>query len=101
MSKEEHSKFELETLTKIDQIIERLDILIELMIPTPKIEDSEPGETGLEVLKLCDTKHTIEDMMKKLKKNHNTIKMALRRLREKGVIRSIKIRNKTYYIRIQ
>ena len=89
--------FETKTLERLEAIVDRLNILIELSVPPPKTEGM--GKTEAKVLELCDMKNTVDDMMKKLKKTRNVIDVRLHSLRKKGLIRSIKLGKKTYYVR--
>jgi DNA-binding transcriptional ArsR family regulator len=99
MSKQKSTNFEVKALERLSQIVERLNILIELSVLPLKIEGLEIGKADLEVLELCNMKNTTEDMARKLKKNRNAIGQALHRLKEKGLVRSIKIGDKTYHVR--
>ena len=87
------------TLSSLRKIEKKLDILIALQkraTPTPDTGDEEK-----KILKLCDNKHTIDDIMNKTGKNRNTVKTTLFHLRNKGLIISVKTKDKkTVYERI-
>jgi len=97
MTEQKMTVFENKTLEKLEAIVDRLDILIELSVPPPKTEGM--GKTEAKVLELCDIKHTANDMMKKLKKTRTLIDVTLHNLRSKGFIRSVKVGKKTYHVR--
>jgi len=82
------------------EVIERLDVLISLLIP--KFDESKYPLKGLaiEILKLANAENTVEDMVKKLAKNRAVIDNAISKLRSIGLIKSISKNGKTYYIRL-
>ena len=94
MSKEQISKL----LKLLKSIETKLNILVRLQkasMPRPKITKAER-----EILKLCDKKHTIEDMMKETKKTKTNVNTLLSMLRTKGYIKSTKSQNRLVYKRI-
>lgn len=93
------TSFEKAMLEKLEQIVERLNILIELGIPEFKIEGLKLGSVEKVVLKLCDLKHTRKEIVKKTRKTENQIDVTLNNLRRKKLIKSLKIGNKTFYVR--
>jgi len=95
------SEFEKKTLEKLDEIVERLNILVDLSVPPLNIEGLKLGEVERQILELCDLKNTREDMASKLGKNLKHIDKTLTGLRNKGLIRSLKIAGKTCYIRLK
>jgi hypothetical protein len=82
------------------EVVERLDILISLMIPQFKPDKYQIKGLGLDVLKLADAEHSVEDMVKKLKKPRTVIDPILSKLRTQGLIKSISKNSKTFYIRL-
>ena len=90
----------LEELVKsVKNIESKLDILVNLQIassPKPKI-----GKEEQKILKLCDKKHTIADMMQITKKKEGTIKSTLNHLKLKTLIRTIVVEGKTVYERVR
>lgn len=82
------------------EVVERLDILISLMIPKFESARYQIKGLGLDILKLCDAEHPVEDMMKRLKKPRTTIDQTLSKLRLQGFIKSISKNSKTFYIRL-
>lgn len=93
------SSFENVMLEKLDQIVERLNVLIELSIPEFHIEGLKLGSVEKTVLRLCDLKHTRKEIAKKTRKTENQIDVTLNSLRRKKLIKSLKIGNKTFYVR--
>jgi len=93
------SKKQFNDLMKSLKSIEsNLDLLVRLQkanLPKPKITTEEK-----KVLKLCDKKHTVSDMMKKIGKTETNVNKLLSLLRGKGVIRSVKKKDKLVYERI-
>jgi predicted DNA-binding protein (UPF0251 family) len=84
---------------KENEILNRLDTLISLLIPGIDEKNYEIKGLGLEILRLCDYEHTVSDMTKKLKKSRNQIDSNLSKLRSKGMIKSVIKNNETVYIR--
>lgn len=86
----------------LEEINEKMDIIISLMIP-PFSEDRYElkGETQLKVLKLCDLKHTQQDMVKKLGKTKKSISRAIEELSKKNLIRSVHKEDKFVYLRLK
>ena len=92
-----------ELLKSIKNIESKLEVLVTIQktiqkasIPKPKI-----GKEQKKILKLCDKKHSMDDMVLKTNKKKGTIKATLNNLRNKGMIQSIKIDNKVVYERIR
>lgn len=82
------------------EVVERLDILISLMIPQFENGKYAIKGIGLEILKYSDAEHSVDDMMKKLKKPRTVIDPILSKLRSQGLIKSITKNSKTFYIRL-
>jgi transcription initiation factor IIE alpha subunit len=93
------SKEQFEELNKsLKSIDGKLEILINLqkrVLPEPTI-----GKEEKKVLKLCDKKHTIDDIVKETGKTENNVNVILSRLREKGLIRSVETKNNIVYEKI-
>jgi DNA-binding transcriptional ArsR family regulator len=93
------SKKQFEELLKsLKGIEDKLEILINLqktILPKPSLGDEER-----KVLKLCDRKHTIDDIVRETGKSENNVKVTLSRLRDKGLIRSVEIKNRLVYEKI-
>jgi len=85
----------LKTLKDIDS---KLSILISLHKST--IKQPKIGEEAKSILKLCNGKNSVEDMITITKKKRNTIEVSLSSLRKKGLIRSTNFKNKTVYVKI-
>lgn len=93
------TEFEALMLNKLDQMIERMNILIELSIPPLNVEGLKLGKVEEAVLGLCDLKNTANDMASKLGKTSTHIHKTISVLRDKNLVKSLKIGDKTYYIR--
>jgi hypothetical protein len=88
-----------ELLKSVRNIESKLDIMVSLQktsAPMPKI-----GKEEKKVLKLCDKKHTIADMVQETQKKEGTINSTLNHLKTKGLIQTAKIDDKTVYERIR
>jgi len=87
-----------EMISLLKSIEEKMDTLVNLqrsLMPKPKL-----GKEEKKVLKFCDRKNTIAEIATKTGKTSNNVNFLLTKLRSKGVIRSVKIRNRTVYERI-
>lgn len=94
MSKEQFRKL----MKSLKSIETKLDILVSLQrasMPKPKITREER-----KILKLCDKKHTIHDIVQKTGKTKTNVNFLLSQLRKKGVIKSVKLKDKLVYGRI-
>jgi len=93
------SKKQFEELLKsLKSIEDKLEIIIKLqktILPKPSL-----GKEEKKVLKLCDRKHTIDDIVRETGKTENNVKVILSRLRDKGLIRSVEIKSKLVYEKI-
>lgn len=93
------SKKQFEELLKsLKSIEDKMEILINLqktILPKPSL-----GEEEKKVLKLCDRKHTIDDIVRETGKSENNVNVTLSRLRDKGLMRSVEIKNRLVYERI-
>ena len=83
------------------EVVERLDILISLMVPAFNSSKYQIKGVGLDILRLADGNNTVEDMVKKLKKPRTVIDPLLSKLRSQDLIKSVSKNSKTYYIRLQ
>lgn len=90
----------MKLLGKLDEISELLTLLVELSVPPLNIKGLRLGRTEKDVLALCDLKHAEQDMASKLGKKSSHIRKTLAGLRKKGLIRSVKVRKRTYYLRV-
>lgn len=89
------SKEELEIPKYLKRIDEKLETIINLLkrsAPAPKISDEER-----KILLLCNSKNSMDDMMKKTKKTKTNIAFLLSSLRSKGLIKSVTVKNKLVY----
>jgi len=85
----------LKSLRSIENKLETLVILQKAVMPKQKL-----GSEQNKILKLCDKKHTVEDMVKETGKTKSNVKSILSILRKKGLIRSVKLKDKVVYERI-
>ena len=83
-----------------NEIAERLDILISLLIPP--FNENKYGFNGLalDVLRYCDAQHTVDEIVKALKQKKNAVEKALTKLRGLGLMRSVTKDGKIYYVRL-
>jgi len=95
------SKFELKLLEKLDEVVDRLNLLVELTTSPPNIEGLKLGPVEKSVLELCDLRHTRQEMASKLKKSLDVIGQKLKTLREKRLVESVKFGEKTFYLRLK
>jgi hypothetical protein len=91
MSKKQVEKL-LESLKNIEDKLETIIRLQKTVLPKPSL-----GKEQKKVLRLCDRKHTIDDIVKETGKTENNVKVILSHLRDKGLIRSVEIKNKLVY----
>ena len=87
-----------ELMKSLKSIEAKLDILITLqkaVTPKPKV-----GKEEKKILKFCDRKHTIDDIVKETGKKHSNVRATLSNLRKKALIRSVKTKDKFVYERI-
>lgn len=81
-------------------VVERLDILISLLVPK-FVEDKYPLKgIGIDILRFADAEHTVDDIIKKIKKSRPVVDNTISKLRGMGLIKSISKNGKTYYIRL-
>jgi hypothetical protein len=87
-----------ELLKSLKSIEDKLEIIIKLqktILPKPSL-----GKEEKKILKLCDRKHTIDDIVRETGKTENNAKVILSHLRDKGLIRSVEIKSKLVYEKI-
>lgn len=53
------------------------------------------------ILKLCDKKHTIQDMAVETGKKEATIRSAIRDLKKKGLVKQVRIDGRAFFERIR
>lgn len=94
MTKEQFNKL----MKSLKSIESKLDVLVRLQrasMPKPSV-----GKEEKKILKLCDKKHTIDDMAKETGKKPHNVTVILSNLRKKGLIGSVKVKDKPVYERI-
>lgn len=82
-------------------ILEKLDIIISLMIPSFSNNNHDLKGLALDVLKLCDYENTVTDMVKKLRKGRPQIDNSLSKLRGMGLIKTVQKNESTVYVRLK
>lgn len=85
-------------LKSLKRIESKLDILVRLQKASLPKQNATTEEN--KILKLCDKKHTIQDMVTKTGKSEGNVKFLLSQLRKKVLIKSVKLSDKTVYKRI-
>ena len=82
---------------KLLKQLKNIETKLDLLVKFAKITAPPLKVTGEEkkILKLCNQKNSIDDIMKKTGKTRNTMKVTLAHLRSKGVITSEEIMGKT------
>ncbi len=92
---------EAETLGRI---LERLDVIMELMLPGPRIgvEEKERLLTSARkrVYNLCDMRHTTLEIAKELNKSESNIRKVLSELRTGSLIKTMQLDGRTVFARI-
>lgn len=99
MSETSLNKGQFEELKKslkgIDEKLEILIILQKRILPAQNV-----GKEEQKVLDLCDRKHTIDNIVKETGKSENNVNVILSHLRDKGLLRSVEIKDKVVYEKI-
>lgn len=82
--------------------IKRLENKLDILISLQKSSIKRPEVSGEEknILKLCNGKNTIQDIINKTDKTINNVKVTLTHLKKKGLIKSAKIKNRLVYVKI-
>jgi len=91
----EQDKQILKVLKDIDS---KLSILISLQKTIAK--PANLGKAEKEILKLCNGKNTMKDIMEITSKKKNNVESTLSHLRKKGIIKSATMNKKTVYVKI-
>lgn len=85
-------------MASLKSLESKLDILVRLQkasLPKPNITKAERS-----VLKLCDKKHTVEDIVKETGKSKSSVENLLSQLRKKGQIITVRSKDKVVYGKI-
>jgi len=75
--------------------------LIGLSIPPPETGRIKLSKLEQAIYDLCDLQHSRKEIATTLKKSPNLISVTLNRLKRKGLIRSVKIVDRTCYLRLR
>ncbi len=94
-AKEKNIKDLIDILESIDDKLNVIIVLQKANMPKPKI-----GVEESKILKLCDRQHTIDDMVRATGKAEGTVKATLSHLRDKALILTLRMKDKTVYERI-
>lgn len=94
MNKDKFGKL-MKSLKSIEAKLDIIIVLQKAVTPEPKI-----GKEENKILRLCDRKHTIDDIAKETGKKYNTVNAVLGILRKKGCIRSVRLKDRVVYERI-
>lgn len=89
---------ENEILGSLKNIEKKLDILIKIqksIAPKPKI-----GSDEKKILKFCNSKYTINEIVEKTQKTKGSVEVVLSKLRSMGIIKSVKIKGKIVYSKV-
>lgn len=87
-----------EILGSLKNIEKKLDVLIKIQ----KSIASEPkiSSNVKKVLKFCNSKYTINEIVDKTNKTKGSVKVILSKLRGQGIIKSVKIKGKIVYSKV-
>jgi hypothetical protein len=85
----------VKSLGNIETGLELVADLLKARLPPPKV-----GKEEKKILRLCDKKNTSEEIAKKTHKSENNVNVMLTDLRDKALIRSVKIEGRVVYERI-
>jgi len=94
LDREQFKEF-IKCAKNIENKLDTLIIFMKLMAPKPKL-----GKEEAEILKLCNKKNNISDMVKKLEKTEKNVGVVLTNLRKKGYIKSTIMNDKYVYMKI-
>jgi len=89
---------ENEILGSLKNIEKKLDILIKIqksIAPEPKL-----GSDEKKILKFCNSKYTINEIVEKTQKTKHYIEVILSKLRGSGIIKSVKIKGRIVYSKV-
>lgn len=84
-----------------EKVLQRLDVIISLLIPPFEESKYSVKGLGIEILKLCDFRHSTADIIKAVKKPRQAVDNALSKLRSQGIIVSVPKDSGTYYMRLK
>lgn len=85
----------VESLKRIEKKLDLLASFAKLAVHKPKV-----GKEEAKVLILCDRKHSAKEIAEKIGKTENNVNVILTHLKDKNLIESLEIDDKTAYQRI-
>ena len=88
-------------LQRLDEIVQRLDLLVELSIPSPKTQTVRLSKLEQAVYALCDMQHDRKEVARILGKSPNLVSVTLDALKKKGLVRSMSVAGRTCYLRLR
>jgi DNA-binding transcriptional ArsR family regulator len=94
------SETEKSVLAKLDEIAAILAALIHLLVPEPTPDRYDLKGEQREVYELCDSTHTIKEIVHTVGKPASQIRGSLTRLKKKGLVGSIKRKGTVLYYRV-
>jgi len=91
-----------EQFKKLMQSLKSIESKLDVLVAIHRASAPKPKTTPAEkvILKLCDNKHTIDDIIKESGKTRTNVESLLSKLRKKGQIMSVKVKGKRVYKRI-
>lgn len=91
-----------EQYTQLLKILREINEKLSILISLQKVSTKPPslGDSEKQILKLCNGKNSVDDMMKITSKKRNNIEVTLNHLRKKGMIKSNTLNQKTVYFKI-
>ena len=84
----------------LEDVLSYLTVLVRLLVPAPTPDEFNLKDEQREVYILCDSMHTINEIVKIIGKPANQIRMTLTRLRRKGLVQSVKLGGRVVYFRV-
>ena len=94
------SEIEKSVLAKLDEIAIILAALIRLLVPEPIPDRYDLKGEQREVYELCDSTHTIKEIVQTVGKPASQIRGSLTRLKKKGLVGSMKRKGIVLYYRV-
>jgi len=84
----------MESMKSLESKLDKLVIFAKMGVPKLKISPEEN-----KIFKLCNKKNSMDDMIKKTGKTKTNVGFLLSQLKSKGLIKSVKIKDKLVYER--
>ena len=84
----------------LEDVLSHLTVLVRLLVPAPTPDEFNLKGEQREVYILCDSMHTIDEIVKIIGKPANQVRMTLTRLRRKELVQSVKLGGRVVYFRV-